>query len=775
MRGKNGPVVASTLVAVVVGGALPGCGSEDQTPRRIGEATDEVQSPQVPIAGGTIPQFVQALPLPSTTTGGIHAVLGNRKLTIRMCEFWAKVLPEGTFSPGVQPKTRVWGYIVGDACPPNGPDAPALDTYIGPAIVNERGSATPITWINDLGDAATTAVLAYRFSTDQTLHWADPLNAERDACSDAANAGVVPPFGSFCAQNYAGPIPAVAHLHGGEVPAELDGGPEQWFTSDRRLRGPAYHSFHGAPKNGAIFNYPNVQQAAPIWFHDHTLGATRLNVHSGLAGVYLIEDPSIVPRTATTTAGTQGRCEHDCLPANLPPLAAAIPLVLQDRVFDTNGQLFFPADSAGGVLSNPTPQHPYWVPEFIGDTIVVNGRAWPFVEVEAKRQQFVLLNGSNARAYQLTIPGGPLMYVIATDGGYLDRPVAVSTLLMQPGERYEVIIDFAGFTGRQLLLENAANTPLPDGDPVDPTTTARIVQFRVGAPPAGGDASYDPAAVPVVPLRTGNNAIVRLVDPDTGTLAPDVRVDKTRQLTLNEVLASPSTAIDPVTGVLTDFPGGPLRVLVNNTPYAGVDRPDFTPIQIGKDGRKVTKFYSELPREGSTEVWEVVNMTADAHPIHLHLVQFQLMNRQDFDPVAYPSAYDAAFPGGVYIPAFGPPLQYDPSPASGGTFGGNPDVTPFLSGPVTPPASYEAGWKDTVIMPPNQVTRIAVRWAPTTFPTTTRPADLHFPFDPSNERGYVWHCHIVDHEDNDMMRPDLIEANPLVKHKDRSLFRARDY
>jgi FtsP/CotA-like multicopper oxidase with cupredoxin domain len=238
----------------------------------------------------------------------------------------------------------------------------------------------------------------------------------------------------------------------------------------------------------------------------------------------------------------------------------------------------------------------------------------------------------------------------------------------------------------------------------------------------------------------------------------------------------------------TAYPGGPLEILVNNTKWNGEringvmtdpmtghmmytfkTRPDFTLDGTGKN------WLSELPNEGETEIWEIVNLTADAHPIHLHLVQFQLMNRQNFDAGKYNAAYSAAFPGGgydhmtgqpypagVYIPAFGPPLNYNPSAASGNKYGGNPDVTPSLKGKISRPLPQEAGWKDTVIMYPGQVTRIAVRWAPTDLPANTPVASANFPFDPNGGHGYVWHCHIVDHEDNEMMRPDEVTPNPAA-------------
>jgi spore coat protein A, manganese oxidase len=738
------------------------------------ESAMAAKSPQIPIAGKAIPQFMQPLPLLSVQPGGTMAtVFGNQPLTITMCEFNSQVLPPP------MPATRVWGYIVGSACPPL-TGAPQ-DTYIGPVIVNTRGTSTDVTWINNLGTTATTGVLAYKYSTDQTMHWADPLNWEMNMCNHMA---MYPAYLSPCSLNYGegipdgAPIPAVVHLHGGEVPAELDGGPDAWFTSNGAYKGHGYYSFPGAPVNASIYKYPNVQEAAPLWFHDHTLGATRLNVYAGLAGAYYIVDPAM------------------SLPTNLQPVSEVVPVVIQDRMFDSNGQLFFQADSAGGILWATNPEHPYWSPEFVGDTIVVNGKAWPYLNVQAKRYRFLFLNGSNARTYEMFLVNpitkvmGPPMWVISTDGGYLDSPVMLDPnlgqkLILQPGERYEVIVDFAGFAGTNLIIRNTGRTPYPKGAPPDGSTLGRIIQFRVGLGPVA-DASYDPASG--VSLRSGNQIIPRLVNPATGTLA--VTAQTTRQLTLNEVMGMPMTAIDPVTGVLTAYPGGPLEILVNNTKWSGKRVTGVDPIS----GMYVTQpipgftldgagynYLSELPQEGETEVWEVVNLTADAHPIHLHLVQFQLINRQNYNVTNYNAAYAAAFPAGgwdittgmpcmagVFCPGYGPPLDYTTGNAR--ALGGNPDITPFLQGAVQPPLPNEAGWKDTVIMLPGQVTRIAVRYAPTDLATNTPPTMLSYPFDPSGGGmyNYVWHCHIIDHEDNEMMRPTAVTpmqgaVRPLVK------------
>jgi len=322
--------------------------------------------------------------------------------------------------------------------------------------------------------------------------------------------------------------------------------------------------------------------------------------------------------------------------------------------------------------------------------------------------------------------------------------VKLDKLLLMPGERADVIIDFAGLQGQTLILRNTGRTPYPKGAPPAASTLGQIVQFRV-QPGAVTDASYNPASG--IPLRP---AMVRLVNPATGALAAGVTANKTRQMTLNEIMGM----------------GGPLEILVNNTKWDGKRsdgsvRTDFQAITIGG----MTDYYSELPNEGDTEVWEIVNLTADAHPIHTHLTQFQLISRQGFNVNKYNGAYAAAFPGsstiidpmtglpyaaGVFIPAFGPPLDYNTGNAR--ALGGNPDIVPFLQGPAKPPNANEAGWKDTVVMYPGEVTRIAVRFAPMQKPVND-PA-LTYPFDPNaNGHGFVWHCHIIDHEDNEMMRP----------------------
>jgi spore coat protein A, manganese oxidase len=500
--------------------------------------------PQVWLPGANIPQFVQPLP----TLGDGMAVVAGAQYSLSMCEFQANVLPPGTpLASGASGSTWVWGYIVGDTCPDK--STPISNAYIGPVVVAKRGVPTEATYLNQLGDTLSSHVHAYTTTVDQTINWADPLNTEENACAAAAMASPGAPPSPPCDVPFAGPIAAAPHLHGGEIPAMLDGGPDAWFTANG-LFGHGFYSKGGesdAALGKAVYTYPNTQQSAPIWFHDHTLGATRLNVHAGLAGVYVITDPK--PWNPNYPG-------HPLL----PPVTKIVPIVLQDRVFDTNGQFIF--DNAG-----LNPEHPYWVPEFIGDTIVVNGRAWPYLNVQAKRYRFLFLDGSNARGYMLSFgPKGPPMWVIGNDSGYLDTPAKLdpraatnNALVLLPGERYEVIIDFRGYEGQSLVLTNSAAAPYPGGDPVDPATTARIMQFRVGTRPPL-DISFNPA-LPFAQVRLGDR-MERLTNSVTGRLVPGVTVHKTRRLTLSEV----------------EGPGGPLEILVNNTRYVGVPRSDFKDI-----------------------------------------------------------------------------------------------------------------------------------------------------------------------------------------------------
>jgi spore coat protein A, manganese oxidase len=665
---------------------------------------------QVPLKPNKIPQFVDPLPHFAGVridASGVDASGG--KLIIEYVPFQTQVpLSTGTrLATGVAGRlgagiARLWGYRISN----DGGKTFTPPLWPAYTIVAQKGRPVEVEYRNKL-DGETYA--SVNLIADQTLHWADPLME-----MDPKNINP-----------YEGPIPVSPHLHGGEVPSESDGGPDSWFTPGLSPKtGPSWND--GVD---AIYNYPNTQESATLWWHDHALGVTRLNVYAGLAGFYFLKGPEEEDAKLPGWSGDGKVQEMSPAVANTPisdPYLPEIEMVFQDRMFDVNGQLYFP-----NLPPNPA-DHPFWTPEFVGDVITVNGKTWPYLSVAQRRYRFRLLNGSNARFYQVWLQDlatgamGPQIVQIGTDGGLLDKPVPiVGKLLLAPGERADVIIDFTNSAPGQLwTLRNSARTPFPGGAPVNGSTTGRLMQFIVNGKMIGTDKSVDPLTAPS--LR--KEPLVKLTD-FAGNL--NVVPDKTRQLTLNEVMGM----------------GGPLEVLVNNSKW------DMNGMMV--PGLGVT----ENPVEGTTEKWQIINLTADAHPIHLHLVQFQLVSRQPFDIKNYTLAYNASFPGGAYLSSVGPPLAYNDLNADNAV-GGNPAITPFLLGLPLPPNPNENGWKDTYIVYPGEVTTFIIRYAPTDLPLSTKPENLQFSFDPSAGPGYVWHCHIIDHEDNEMMRPYIVERSP---------------
>jgi FtsP/CotA-like multicopper oxidase with cupredoxin domain len=348
-------------------------------------------------------------------------------------------------------------------------------------------------------------------------------------------------------------------------------------------------------------------------------------------------------------------------------------------MFTVDGQLWYPNQGETSV-------HPVWIPEFFGDVILVNGKVWPYLNVEPRKYRFRFLNGAQARFFSLALVDrmsgarGPAFNQIGTDGGYLAEPVLLNDpmdpksprLVFAPGERCDVVVDFSAYApGTEFLLKNVAKAPYPSGDAADPQTVGQIMLFRV-VPPTGPDDSVLPTM-----LTTVN----RLSNPTV-----------TRVMTLNEQANE----------------DGPIAALLNGMPYDAAA--------------------TEFPTLGTTEMWEIANMTGDTHPIHIHLVQFQLLNRQKYNVRRYEAAFSGANPT---LPA----MTYTPV-----------DVAPYLKGKPTPADANERGWKDTFRMNPGEVTRILIRFAP----QDESPA---FAFDATAEPGYVWHCHILEHEENDMMRP----------------------
>jgi len=546
------------------------------------------------------------------------------------------------------------------------------------------------------------------------------------------------------------------------------------------------------------FTYPKAEEAATLWYHDHALGATRTNVYSGLSGFYLLRDwenePVNLPggpldcKTERGDAddGDDGSSDDDSGERGRTGKARACPyereIVIQDRLFDTDAQLYFPDGSnPDDEKQPPNPDvHPFWIPEFVGNAIVVNGKTWPFLEVEARRYRFRLLNGSNARPYRLRIQNVTTeevldIWQIGTDGGLLNAPVKVVNppdgpgLVIAPGERADIIVDFGGLqAGETLRMLNNLVAPFAD---VDPNTTGQIMELRV-VEAKGTDRSFDPAQ-PGAVLRAADKQIPSL-DPAVTGRDPDAK----RLLTLNGVRG----------------PGGPLALLLNNSTWIGLNEAGL-PIpgseQIGGADDPRLPYTTDLPRVGSTEIWRFANLTAGGHPVHLHLIQFQVLDRTPFDLACYRAVYDAAFDGDAYVPFDGPPNPYG-EPNADGEIGGNPAVpVECITGGPRAPAPWERGWKDTGRAPPDFITRFAVRFAPTDLPSAgaslcpqgnvllddpealpcvPQAGSNLFVFDPTagldvrrdvfgypGGPGYVWHCHILDHEDNEMMRALFIE------------------
>ncbi|MDI1446769.1 multicopper oxidase [Polyangium sp. 6x1] len=405
-------------------------------------------------------------------------------------------------------------------------------------------------------------------------------------------------------------VRTVVHLHDGELPADVDGHPEAWFTPGLTTNGPMFTT--------NLFRYPNRQRPTTLWYHDHAMGITRLNIYAGLAGFYLLRD------------------ENDAR-LELPSGPFELPLLLQDRSFNKDGSLQYPATIP---------------PEFFGNTNLVNGKVWPFLEVEPRRYRFRLLNGANARFYNLMLEPAISMIQIGGDGGYLKRAAPVKEILLAPAERADVIIDFTGLEGATITMTNDAPTPFPKG--TRPTRHTRaVMQFRVTLPRSGRDRSRIPRYLPAGPFPRLRD-VVRSRD-----LILDQQKDHMgRQMSLLGI---------------RDMHGRPM------------------PLQWGDAT-------TEKPRLGTVEIWRLINLTVDTHPIHLHLVRFHILDRQSFDVDRFRSAGELVF-----------------------------------TGPAVPAAENERGMKDTVRANPGEVTRFAVRFGRYT-------------------GEFVWHCHILEHEDMEMMR-----------------------
>ena len=547
----------------------------------------------------TQPKFVNPLPNPLVDAFQFAPTVesGHDAYQIGMAQIEQEL---GLVDPvtGARLATPVWGYT--GAAKAGG--LPAT-TYPGRTFVVQRDREVRVHWTSDLPKE-------HLLPVDTTLHWAFSHFHEASIDRDG--------------------VPVVAHVHGGHTEYASDGLPEFWFTSTG-LHGPQYEK--------QVYTYDNDQEAGTVWYHDHALGITRLNVYAGLAGFFLIRD-----------ANDTGTADN---PLGLPAYPYEVPIVIQDRLFTADGRLYFPADPPTRTAPDPSV-----LAEFFGDTILVNGVVWPRMAVEPRQYRLRLLNGSDSAFYSLQLKpqgaGRPADIVqIGTDGGFLHQPVPLNgALVLAPGERADVLVDFSAYPGRRLVMTSNAPQPFPFGVAAAPTAT-QIMAFDVAS------TTPRPGALPSA-LRDGPWSV-------GGEPA------KTRKLLL----------------------------------FEGTD--DFGRIfaQLGTvDGgrQKWDDAVTETVDNDSVEIWEVFNTTPDAHPIHLHLPQFEVLDRA--------------------------PFRASQDRQTGA-------LRNIRVGPAVPAPPQERGPKDTAQMFPGEVTRIKAR------------------FDRRGE--YVWHCHILSHEDHEMMRRYSIE------------------
>lgn len=615
----------------------------------------------MPIPGGsldptTIPKYQLPLIIPPAMprTGKIR-VRGGKNIDyyeIAVRQFQQQILPPGL------PMTTVWSY--GSVRHPG--------SFHYPAFTIEAKWRAPVRvkWINDLKDPFTGNYLPHILPVDPTLHWANPPGGPEGR-------DMRPTF-TETPGPYTGPVPIVTHLHGGHTTQESDGYAEAWYLPAANnippgyaTEGTWYEAFKTEFYNRwgvewepgtATFQYANDQRAATLWYHDHTLGMTRLNVYAGPAGFYILRggpDDEVIgtlPGPAPALGDPPGMRYYE------------IPIAIQDRSFNADGSLFYPDtreffDGFAGPYIPYSDISPIWNPEFFGNTMVVNGRTWPYLEVEPRRYRFRFLNGCNSRFLILKFSDPNLTFwQIGSEGGFLPAPVELPQLLLGPAERADVIVDFSSFApGTEILLHNlgpdepfGGGVPGIDFDPADPETTGQVMQFRV-VPLTAADTSTPPNQLALPPFVG---------------LGPE---SHTRRVSLNEEDSAVLPGVGPRAALLgtVDDNGEPVPLMWDD------------PI-------------TENPALGATEVWEIYNFTEDAHPIHIHELQFQVVNRQPF--------------GGT---------PYSPEP-------------------------WETGYKDTVIAYPGEITRVKALF------------DL--------PGLYVWHCHIVEHEDNEMMRPYFIGPMP---------------
>jgi spore coat protein A len=668
----NGMVTRGIGVCLLGGAGLVALvmsceGPPNNTSKEItaGEITAKVKAgpvtqDEVPLDATTIPKFVTQLPIlpvwaPTVIRNGAGQVIRN-EYTINDLETTVQMLPAGFPSTTVFAMT---GPIVGGG------------TFTGsPAAIfeNTRGIPTVMHWRANIQQPSFMPV-------DPTIAWANPLSMERP----------LPDFTLFPPgyQNAQFPVARVTHTHGLMVLPQMDGTAEEWFTPGLNYKGPSYVTDD--------YTMPNDQPATQLFYHDHVLGVTRLGVFGGEIGAgYMIRDPS-TPLDAANSPLPKGQFE--------------IPLILSVKGFFTDGNLNFPPDRGStNAGADAPPQVAYWSYNEGSDTVTVNGKAWPNLNVQRRQYRFRTLAAANTQLWDLQFVNQSNSAVvpftiIGSDGGYLPAPKVVTDVQIGITERADILVDFSQFAaGTKIQMNN-----LYVGEGSDPTLLGVVMQFTVQAGTAVPPPVLSPSLFPSRAVLTANAPtrfkVLRIFD--------DLRPDG-------------DSCSDPA--------------LVNCN-------------QRTIDGLEFSAPPTELPLIGSTEEWDIIH-TADPraddqdqnfHQIHIHLLEFQVLNRQPFDAPAYRAEWHRV---NGHMPVTRP-IVVDP--------------TPFFTGDPVAVAPYETGWKDTFQAKPSMINRLMVRWAPQES-TTATPGTNQYSIDPTafpdnvKGPGYVWHCHIVGHEDFDMIR-----------------------
>lgn len=470
-------------------------------------------------------------------------------------------------------------------------------TIPGPTIETLHGVDTHVTWTNHL-------------PSKHILPW-DPTIPTATPSTDMG-------------------IPTVVHLHGGIDEAESDGHSESWFTAGFRQRGPTWVK--------KMYHYHNLQHPGTLWYHDHAMGLTRVNLLAGLVGAYIIRQPQVE------------------VPLGLPYRDKEFdrPLVIFDRSFYKNGSIFM--NSTG---NNPT-IHPQWQPEYFGDAIIVNGKAWPYMTVQRRRYRFRIINASNARFFKFYFLNNLTIVHVASDSAYNDVPTKLKELLLAPSEIADVVIDFSKSKSDSAILANDAPYPYPSGDPVN-EANSKVMKFIIK--PSQHEVDHDTSYIPK-----------RLIKYPSPTSSP---ISRTRYIAMYEYTSN----IDE-----------PTHLYINGKPYEAPA--------------------TENPKVGTSEIWYVINLTEDNHPLHIHLGLFRvleqrkLVNEDEFKECMM-RTNDAQ----------------------------KCQVSKYARGEKVKVPAHERGWKNVFKMMPAYVTKIVVRFS-------FIHSNASYPFDATAQPGYVYHCHV---------------------------------